>query len=92
MFYAAAIFLYEAAWNAAGLPSGIYFYQIRTDDLLAVRKMVLIMKKGASAFAEAPLLSSDARSGFVRRFPSCRNHRSVIIGKRSCRLTGRSNR
>ncbi len=33
---------YQATWNAAGLPSGIYFYQIRTDDFQAVRKMVLI--------------------------------------------------
>ena len=33
---------YEATWNAAGLPSGIYFYQVRTDDFQAVRKMVLI--------------------------------------------------
>ena len=33
---------YEAIWNATGLPSGIYFYQIRADDFHAVRKMVLI--------------------------------------------------
>ena len=33
---------YEATWNAIGLPSGIYFYQIQTDDFQAVRKMMLI--------------------------------------------------
>ena len=33
---------YEATWNAVGLPSGIYFYQVRTGDFQAVRKMVLI--------------------------------------------------
>ena len=33
---------YEATWNAVGLPSGLYFYQMRADDFLAVRKMVLI--------------------------------------------------
>ena len=33
---------YEATWDAAGLPSGIYFYQIRTGDFQAVRKMVLL--------------------------------------------------
>ncbi len=33
---------YEVTWDAAGLPSGLYFYQIRADNFHAVRKMVLI--------------------------------------------------
>lgn len=33
---------YEVTWDAEGLPSGLYFYQIRADDFQAVRKMVLI--------------------------------------------------
>jgi len=33
---------YEATWNAAGLPSGLYLYQIQADGFQAVRKMMLI--------------------------------------------------
>ncbi len=33
---------YEVTWDAGGLPSGLYFYQIRADHFHAVRKMVLI--------------------------------------------------
>jgi len=33
---------YEVTWDAAGLPSGLYFYQIRAANFHAVRKMMLI--------------------------------------------------
>lgn len=34
--------IYELNWNAAGLPSGIYFYQIRSGSFIGTRKMILL--------------------------------------------------
>jgi hypothetical protein len=33
---------YEVEWNASGLPSGIYFYQLKTDSLVETKKMILL--------------------------------------------------
>ena len=33
---------YELTWNAANLPSGVYFYQLRAGDYIAVKKMLLL--------------------------------------------------
>ena len=33
---------YTAAWNAAGLPSGVYFYRLSASSLVMTRKMVLL--------------------------------------------------
>ncbi len=33
---------YSLVWNAENLPSGVYFYQLRTSDYSETRKMVLI--------------------------------------------------
>lgn len=33
---------YDVTFNASQLPSGIYFYQIRTNDYLATKKMLLL--------------------------------------------------
>ena len=33
---------YEVKWNATGVPSGIYFYQIKAGDYIQTRKMVLL--------------------------------------------------
>jgi hypothetical protein len=33
---------YEVNWNAANLPSGVYFYQLRAGEYTAVRKMILL--------------------------------------------------
>ena len=33
---------YEFEWNASGLPSGIYFYQLKTENFLETRKMILM--------------------------------------------------
>jgi hypothetical protein len=33
---------YEINWNAANLPSGVYFYQLRAGDFLQTRKMILL--------------------------------------------------
>lgn len=33
---------YEVVWNAAGLPSGVYFYHLNTSGHTAVKKMLLI--------------------------------------------------
>ncbi|MGE5497623.1 MAG: YCF48-related protein [Syntrophothermus sp.] len=32
---------YEVQWNAGGLPSGIYFYQIKAGDYIEAKKMIL---------------------------------------------------
>lgn len=32
----------EVEWNASGLPSGIYFYQLKTEGYAETRKMILI--------------------------------------------------
>ena len=33
---------YKIAWNAAGVPSGIYFYQLRSNNFVSTRKMILM--------------------------------------------------
>jgi hypothetical protein len=33
---------YELIWNAANVPSGVYFYQLRAGDFTAVKKMILL--------------------------------------------------
>ena len=33
---------YEAVWNADGLPSGVYFYQLKTENYVEVKKMILM--------------------------------------------------
>ncbi len=33
---------YKILWNAVGLPSGVYFYQLKTDGYVGTRKMILI--------------------------------------------------
>jgi photosystem II stability/assembly factor-like uncharacterized protein len=33
---------YEVTWIAASLPSGVYFYQIRTGDFVQTKKMILL--------------------------------------------------
>jgi hypothetical protein len=33
---------YEIEWNAASLPSGVYFYQLRSGDFMATKKMILL--------------------------------------------------
>ena len=33
---------YELTWNAASLPSGVYFYQIKAGDFVETKKMILM--------------------------------------------------
>ena len=33
---------YTFHWNAAGLPSGVYFFQMKTSDYMAVKRCVLL--------------------------------------------------
>jgi hypothetical protein len=33
---------YEVSWNAKDLPSGIYFYQLRTEGFVQTKKMILL--------------------------------------------------
>lgn len=33
---------YEVEWNASDLPSGIYFYQLKTEGFVQTRKMILL--------------------------------------------------
>ncbi len=33
---------YEVEWNATGLPSGVYFYQLKTEGFLETKKMLLL--------------------------------------------------
>lgn len=34
--------IYELKWNAANLPSGVYFYQLRAGDYISTKKMILL--------------------------------------------------
>ena len=33
---------YEVTWNAAPIASGIYFYQLKSDDFIAVKKLIIL--------------------------------------------------
>jgi hypothetical protein len=33
---------YELTWNAAHLPSGVYFYQLKAEDFIQTKKMILL--------------------------------------------------
>ena len=33
---------YEITWNAANLPSGVYFYQLKTGSYTATKKLLLL--------------------------------------------------
>ncbi|UCH66833.1 MAG: T9SS type A sorting domain-containing protein [Ignavibacterium sp.] len=33
---------YDVEWDATGLPSGVYFYQLKTDRFVETKKMILI--------------------------------------------------
>jgi hypothetical protein len=33
---------YELTWNAANLPSGVYFYQLKAGDYINTKKMILL--------------------------------------------------
>jgi hypothetical protein len=33
---------YEVEWNASGLPSGVYFYQLKANNFIECKKMILI--------------------------------------------------
>jgi len=33
---------YEVEWNSAGLPSGVYFYQLKTEGFVETKKMILM--------------------------------------------------
>jgi len=33
---------YEVEWNATGLPSGVYFYQLKTEGFVETKKMLLL--------------------------------------------------
>jgi hypothetical protein len=33
---------YEVEWNATGLPSGVYFYQLKSRDYIETKKLVLV--------------------------------------------------
>ena len=34
--------IYEVKWNATGLPSGVYFYQLKTEGFVETKKMILM--------------------------------------------------
>jgi len=33
---------YEVEWNASGLPSGVYFFQLKTEGFIETKKMILL--------------------------------------------------
>jgi hypothetical protein len=33
---------YEVEWNASNVPSGVYFYQLQTNNFLETKKMILM--------------------------------------------------
>ena len=34
--------IYEVEWDATGLPSGIYFYQLKTERYIETKKMLML--------------------------------------------------
>ena len=33
---------YEVEFNGTGLPSGVYFYQLKADEFISTKKMILL--------------------------------------------------
>ncbi|MCZ6704146.1 MAG: T9SS type A sorting domain-containing protein, partial [Ignavibacteria bacterium] len=33
---------YEVEWNAIDIPSGVYFYQLKTGEYVDTKKMILL--------------------------------------------------
>jgi hypothetical protein len=33
---------YQIEWDASGLPSGVYFYQLKTEGFIETKKMILM--------------------------------------------------
>ena len=33
---------YEVEWNAVNYPSGVYFYQLQTENFVKTKKMILM--------------------------------------------------
>jgi len=33
---------YELTWYAVGFPSGVYFYQLKTENYIETKKMILL--------------------------------------------------
>jgi hypothetical protein len=40
---------YEITWYAEGLPSGVYFYRLRTNEFVETKKMILLKRLGEEA-------------------------------------------
>jgi hypothetical protein len=34
--------VYEVEWNAGNVPSGVYFYQLKTGSFIQTKKMILM--------------------------------------------------
>jgi len=34
--------VYKVEWNATGLPSGVYFYQLNTNEFVETKKMIIL--------------------------------------------------